>query len=57
MDSNEKNNYPYKYEKLKKEQVVEWLSLASNRKFNIFHDKNEVIYLLCNEILKNWKEE
>jgi hypothetical protein len=57
LDSNEKNNYPYKYEKLKKEQVVEWLSLASNRKFNIFHDKNEVIYLLCNEILKNWKEE
>jgi len=57
LDSNEKSNYPYKHRKLEKKQIIEWLRLASNRKFNIFHDKNEVIFLLCHQLLKNWDEE
>jgi hypothetical protein len=54
--ASEEKNYPYKYKKITKKQITQWLSMASNQKFNIFHDKNEIIYLLCKELLKKSEE-
>jgi len=42
---------------LTKEEVEEWLRKASCSELNIYYNTNEIITLLCRELLKNWKED
>jgi len=39
-----------------KDEVQEWLQKASRDELNIFHDRNEIIVLLCKALLAAWKE-
>jgi len=41
---------------LTKEEVEDWLSKASCSEFNIYHNTNEIITLLCRQLLKEWNE-
>lgn len=34
------------------EDVEEWISLASQSKLNIFHDRNAIIVWLCRALIK-----
>ncbi len=41
---------------LTKEEVEDWLSKASCSEFNIYYNTNEIITLLCRQLLKEWDE-
>tara|TARA_B100000900_G_scaffold245035_1_gene208358 strand:+ start:336 stop:503 length:168 start_codon:yes stop_codon:yes gene_type:complete len=41
---------------LSDEEIKDWLYNASVGKLNIFHDRNEIIILLCREVLRTRKE-
>ena len=43
---------PHEKRTLEREEVKKWLKMASLRKFNVFIDVNHIIYLLCNQLLK-----
>ena len=45
---------PYVLRELTKEEVEVWLEKARCRELNIFDDKNEIITLLCNQLLEEW---
>ena len=38
------------------EEIEDWLHRASVGKLNIFHDRNEIIVLLCRELIRHRKK-
>lgn len=38
------------------EEIEDWLHRASVGKLNIFHDRNEIIVLLCREVIRHRKK-
>ena len=47
---------PVQEETITKEQVEDWLSRASLRKLNIFHDQRKIMVLLCKALLRAWSK-
>jgi len=47
---------PVEDRELSEEEVEDWLHRASVGELNIFHDRNEIIILLCREVLRGRKE-
>lgn len=43
---------PVEDRELSEEEVKDWLHRASVGELNIFHDRNEIIILLCREVLR-----
>ena len=42
----------HKVDKLDRETIRKWLSMSSLSEFNVWHDTNEIIKMLCREILR-----
>ena len=47
---------PHKKREVTEEEVQEWLKKASLRQFNVFDDVNHIVYLLCQQLLKEMKK-